>query len=81
MEIIKRKKNTDGETVNQLNVCGIVLTGDAPYKISIERDAEFKIIDLSPQRGRPSNFENIKSSFMYEKRRSITSEKQKDIMN
>ena len=61
--VLKTKINTDGETVNWSSTCWIRFTRDAPYKMlyktSMEQHAEFKIIDSS-QRGRPTNFGNIK---------------------
>ena len=53
------------------------------YKTSMEQYAEFKIIDLSPQRYhnkiRPTNFGNIKLPSLYIKSRSITSDKYKNM--
>ena len=83
--ILKRTKNTDGETVNWLNICWIRFLRNAPYKLfyktSMEKDSQFKTLNLSPKRGRPSNFGKIVLSSLYEKTRPVTKEKYKDMMD
>lgn len=51
------------------------------YKTSLDDNSEFKVLDLSPKRGRPRIFENIDLLPLYTSIRPITEEKRKDMMD
>lgn len=80
-----RKKNTNGEAVSWLKIQWIRFLKNAPYKMfyktSLDDNSEFKVLDLSPKRGRPRIYENIDLLPLYTTIRPITEEKRKDMMD
>uniref|UniRef100_A0A1B0BZH4 Uncharacterized protein n=1 Tax=Glossina palpalis gambiensis TaxID=67801 RepID=A0A1B0BZH4_9MUSC len=80
-----RKKNTNVEAVSWLKIQWITFLKNAPYKMfyktSLDDNSEFKVLDLSPKRGRPGIFENIDLLLLYTSIRPITEEKCKDMMD
>ncbi|CAK9804799.1 hypothetical protein ANTQUA_LOCUS4242 [Anthophora quadrimaculata] len=49
------------------------------YKTSLD-DSKFHVLDLSPKRGRPKIYGNIKLLLLYTTTRPVTEEKHKDII-
>ncbi|KYQ50443.1 hypothetical protein ALC60_10456, partial [Trachymyrmex zeteki] len=83
--VFKRVKNSNGETINWLKICWMRFLRNEPYKIfykiSMDENAEFKILDLLPRRGRPRKFENIVLIPLYKNIRQISTAKYKDMMD
>ena len=76
----KRSKNTNGE-----KICRMRFLRDKPYKIlyktTMEVNAEFKILDYLPRRGRPKKFGKIVLPSLYKSITIITSLKYRHIMD
>lgn len=83
--VYKRSKNTNGEKINWLQICWMRFLRNEPYKIlyktTMDENAEFKILDLLPRRGRPKKFGNIVLPSLYKSIRSITSLKYRHMMD
>lgn len=83
--VYKRSKNTNGEKINWLQICWMRFLRNGPYKIlyktTMDENAEFKILDLLPRRGRPKKFGNIVLPSLYKSIRSITSLKYRHMMD
>lgn len=83
--IFKRVKNSDGESVNWLRICWMRFVRNEPYKIfyktSMNENENFKVLNLSPRRGRPRRFENIVLAPLYKNIRQVTTAKFKDMID
>ncbi|EFN60835.1 hypothetical protein EAG_12164, partial [Camponotus floridanus] len=83
--IFKRVKNSNGESINWLKICWMRFVRNEPYKIfykiSMNENENFKVLNLLPRRGRPRKFENIVLTPLYKNIRQITTAKFKDIID
>ena len=81
--IARRVKNTAGESVSWRQIQWMRFLKNEPYKmfykLSLD-DSKFHVLHLSPKRGRPKIYENIKLLQLYITIRP-SEEKRKDIMS